>query len=178
MLLTFWEHLNFQSLKFCAVVLIGLWFIGFPIHQDCIFSFYNIFHFKFSNTTDLLLTKNFMPVIMQCNTATSSSRATVRVKDPEPKAQTYKFWADKASLFISAQSQLQVLVSHGREAPANGTHEIMHGRCFKEIPVTWYTSRIIWVLLRCTLITHFKASHRINLHDQTALFHWSQKCVV
>lgn len=60
----------------------------FPIHPDCGFSMAIYIFLLFNSTTDLLLTKDFMPVIMQCNTATSRARATVR-GDPLPKAQTH-----------------------------------------------------------------------------------------
>lgn len=132
---------------------------------------YSIFHFKCNSTMDLLLTKNLMVVIMQCNTATLSSRATVR-GDALPKAPTRNIWANKASLFISAQSQPHSAgVSHSKVAliPANGAHEIVCGHYSKEMPVTWYASKIIWVLLICTLSTHFRESYWINLCDWTSL---------
>lgn len=114
-------------------------FYGFLIHQECSFSTMTCFYFQFNSTTDLMLIKSFMPVIMQHNATTSHPRVTVR-REPWSKAQAQNIWTNKESLLVSVQSQqYRTGISHSRVVliPVKGADEIMCGHSYKAIQVTW-----------------------------------------
>lgn len=86
-----------------------------------------------------MLTKSFVPVIMQHNTTTWNPRVTVR-REPSPKAQAQNIWTNNESLLVSVQSQqYRTGISHSSVVliAVKGADEIMCGHSYKAIQVTW-----------------------------------------